>query len=181
MVPRIRTLGGGGNVPSVMDRLHPAGNVRTLARMVMREALPGEVPAGGPEPTLEWVRPGGGVVGTMSARLGSDAAAEKVVLPVIAALRGSLAPDTWDGIVDELPFPLRRMLRAGPGGRSGASPGWSELVRAVSREAQHPPERTEYDVRAVFASMKTALPRGLVDAIAHELPADVAEAFRAAR
>ena len=149
--------------------------------MVTREVLPGEVPPGGPEPTLEWVRPGGGVVGAMAARLGSDAAAEKVVLPVIAALRGWVAEDTWEGVVDELPFPLRRILRAGHGRAAAPPAGWEELVRAVARETLHAPGRSDPEVRAVLASLKSALPRGLLEAIAHELPAEVAEAFRAAR
>jgi uncharacterized protein (DUF2267 family) len=123
---------------------------------------------------------GPGVVGAMSARVGSDPNADELVQVVVAALRGAVADDTWSGMVEELPFSIRAALRSGTGRGDGAR-SWDELVRTVAARAQHPPARAAWYVRAVFASLKSTLPRGLADAVAAELPGELAAAWRSAR
>jgi uncharacterized protein (DUF2267 family) len=144
--------------------------------------LPGVTGPGGPEPTLEWLRQGRGIVGALSARLGSDPRAEELVLAVMRWLRRALPADTWEAVVDELPFPLRAILRSPleappPGGLDAGGDPAIEVGRAM----QHPPERGALEVRAVFGAMKRALPRGLVDAVAAELPPHVARTWVDAR
>lgn len=140
------------------------------------------VPPGGPEPTLEWVRPAGGMMGALSGRLGSDPHARQLMLAVLRGLRAWLAADTWDGVVDESPYELRATLR------SPAEPRLVQqiaerghLVDAVAAATRLPAERAALEVRAAFASMKQALPRGLVEAIAQELPPEAAELWRSAQ
>jgi uncharacterized protein (DUF2267 family) len=156
--------------------------VSSVAAMTGDNHLPGVVGPGGPEPKLEWLKPGSGIVGALSARLGSDPRAEELVLAVMRSLRRTLPADTWEAVVDELPYSLRTILRSPlevpPSG--GLVLGWDPALE-VGRAMQHPPERSALEVRAVFGAMKRALPRGLVDALSAELPPDVARAWLEAR
>ncbi len=144
--------------------------------------MPGTVGPGGPEATLEWVKPAAGPTGDLQARLGSDPRADVLLLAVVASLHGGIGDPTWDALVDELPFALRGILRRPgqpvprPAPRSAA-----ELVAAVSRMAQCPPARTALEVRAVFGSLKRGLSRGVAEAVARELPSDLAAVWRLAR
>ncbi len=145
-----------------------------------REALPGVVPAGGPDPKLEWVRPDVGVLGALSTRLGSDPRGEELLLAVMRVLRGVLPQDSWEAIADELPFTTRAVLRsdaqAGIRAPRGADPG-----DAIARAVQQPRARAELEIAAVFSSLQRVLPRGLADAIAQELTAELAVLWRDAR
>jgi uncharacterized protein (DUF2267 family) len=150
--------------------------------MIEHVELPGATGPGGPEPTLEWVRPGGGIVGALSARLGSDPRAEELLLAVMRALRGRLPADTWEGVVDELPYSLRATLRSPIESRpSGGGAARADLAAEVGRAVQLPPGRSTLAVRAAFGAMKRALPRGLADAVGAELPPEVAASWREAR
>ncbi len=141
--------------------------------------LPGTTPAGGPEPTLEWVRPGGGILGAVAARLGSDPSAEELIIAVMRALRTRLPADSWEAIAEELAFSTRAILRNDVAG--GGMTHGEDLVDEVARAMLHPRAQAALEVRAVFASMKRALPRGLAEAIPGELPVDVREIWLAAR
>ncbi len=125
--------------------------------MSFESNLPGVTGPGGPDPQLEWVRPGPGVLGKLAARLGSEARA------------------------DELPYALRATLRA-PGERPVERASTRrELFERVGTLVQHPPARAAFEVAAVFATLAAALPRALADAVASDLPEDVAELWRRAR
>ncbi len=139
--------------------------------------LPGTVSIGGPEPTLEWVRPAGGVLGALSMRLGSDPRAEDLVVAVLNALRSRIPADTWDGITEELPFSTRAILRD----PLASAPPPGDLVESVAVAMLHPRARTELEVRAVFGALRETLPRGLVDALGEELPAELRALWSAAR
>ncbi len=149
--------------------------------MSFQSNLPGVTGPGGPDPQLEWVRPGPGVLGKLAARLGSEARADELVVAVMKCLRPSLAADTWDAIADELPYALRATLRA-PGERPVERASTRrELFERVGTLVQHPPARAAFEVAAVFATLAAALPRALADAVASDLPEDVAELWRRAR
>lgn len=143
--------------------------------------LPGVVPAGGPEPKLEWVKPGTDLMGLLAVRLGSDARAESLLVAVLSALRDRIAADTWDGVLDEMPFPVRAVFRAPgqPFGRAGATGG--DPVDVVARAVQHPRARARLEVAAVLDTLERTLPRGLAAAILQELPPDVARLWKSAR
>jgi len=143
--------------------------------------LPG-TPPDGPEPTLEWVSRGDGVLGALRARLGSDARADGLLVAVLSCLRGWLERDTFDALAEELPWPLRAALRSPEGlPRVPALAGREGFVAAVGELAQRTPSQAAFYVRAVFATLKAHLPVGLADAVDRELPRDVAELWRAAR
>jgi uncharacterized protein (DUF2267 family) len=143
--------------------------------------LPG-TPPGGPEPTLEWVNRGEGITGALRARLGSDSRDGAVVVAVLSCLRAWLERDTFDGLVDELPWPLRTALRSPEGlPRIPALAGRDGLVAAVGELAQRTPAQAAYLIRAVFATVRDQLARGLADAVERELPRDVADLWREAR
>ena len=145
--------------------------------MNRHEQLPGTVPASGPDPTLEWVRPDVGLLGAIDARLGSDPRGEELLVAVMRALRGPLPSDTWEAILDELPFSARALLRADTAmGRAGRREG--DPLEAIAGAMMHPLPRTRLEVRAVLASLKQALPRGLVDAIGTELTGELALLWR---
>lgn len=143
--------------------------------------LPG-TPPDGPEPTLEWVEVGTDVMGALRARLGSDPDADANLVAVLMCLRGWLQRDTWEAVLDELPWPLRGVLRSPqqlpPVPRLTGRDG---LVAMVADLAQHAPAAAAFYVGAVFATLRTHLPRGLADAVAQELPRDVAEIWTAAK
>jgi uncharacterized protein (DUF2267 family) len=146
--------------------------------MAIHGELPG-TPPHGPDPELEWVTPGPGVMGALRARLGSDVRAEELVVAVVGCLRGWLARDTFDGVLEELPWELGALLR-GQGAPAVLS-GRDDVLREVGRLVQRSPAEAAWLVRAVFACLRKELPRGLADAIPGELPTDVAALWNAAR
>lgn len=148
--------------------------------MDQHQQLPGVVPAGGPDPTLEWVRPGGGILGAVAARLGSDPRAEDLLASAMRTLRARLPRDTWEGLLDELPFSTRALLR-GDEAAGVAADEDPDPVAAVARAMMLPLPRARLALRAALASLKQALPRGLVDAVASELQDDLATIWRDAR
>jgi uncharacterized protein (DUF2267 family) len=143
--------------------------------------LPG-TPAEGPEPRLEWVSAEDGIVGELRARLGSEARPEVLLVAVLSSLRGWLERDTFEGVAEELPWELRGILRAPEqlptvprlAGKDG-------FIAAVSERAQRTPAEAVHYARAVFATLRKHLARGLADAVERELPPDVAELWRTAR
>ncbi len=141
-------------------------------------SLPGTVSISGPEATLEWVRPAGGVLGELSLRLGSDPRAEELLVAVMRSLRTRVPHDTWEGIADELPFSTRAILR-----NDVAVAPWpgGDLVETVGRAMLIPHARSELAVRAVFGALRRALPRGLCDAVGEELPPELRELWSRAR
>lgn len=119
-------------------------------------------------------------MGALSARLGSDPRGEELLVTVLRVLRGVLPHDTWEGMVDELPFSARSVLRSDA--RSGTrAPQGHDAVEAVARAMMHPVPRTRFEIAAVFASLKQALPRGMVDALANELTGELGAIWRDAR
>jgi uncharacterized protein (DUF2267 family) len=149
--------------------------------MAIQGELPG-TPAAGPEPTLEWVRLGGGIMGALEARLGSGTRADVLLVDVMTCLRPWLERDTFDGIVDELPWAVRGALRS-PGG-SPVAPRLETrdaFVAEVGELAQRTPAQAAACVRAAFASLRGHLARGLADAVERELPPELAELWRTAR
>jgi uncharacterized protein (DUF2267 family) len=147
----------------------------------MRGELPG-TPRDGPEPTLEWVSAGEGIVGALRARLGSDARPESLVVAVLSSLRGWLERDTFEAVIEELPWSLRAALHAPeqlPAVRH--VDGKDSFIATVAELMQRTPAQAAFYVRAVFATLRAHLPRGLVDAIERELPPEMAELWRKAR
>ncbi len=145
--------------------------------------LPGFVEPDEFEGRLEWVRPGEGLVPSLTARLGSEVDAAKILLAALPPLRAFLAADTWAAIVEELPWDLRNMLRT-PELHVGPVPRLEQpddYVRFVAHHTQHPDERAALNVSSVLGALKETVPAGLADAIGRELPPTLAPAWAAAR
>jgi uncharacterized protein (DUF2267 family) len=128
------------------------------------------------------VSAGEGVVGALRARLGSDARPESLVMAVVSALRRSLERDTFEAVIEELPWSLRAALHAPeqlPAVRH--VDGKDSFIAAVAELTQRTPAQATFHVRAVFATLRAHLARGIVDAIERELPPDIADLWRSAR
>jgi uncharacterized protein (DUF2267 family) len=147
--------------------------------------LPGTVEPGELEGTSEWVPSGSGrgFLAALAPRLGSETNGAKLALAGLAPLRALLAPETWDAVAEELPFGLRTML-ADAGAHLGPVPRLetrSAYLDFVARHAQHPPERTARYASALLGALRSALPAGLVDGVAAELPAELRALWDEAR
>ena len=105
-------------------------------------------------------------------------------MAVVSALRRWLERDTFEAILEELPWSLRAALHAPeqlPAVRSGAGDGKDSFVATVAELTQRTPAQATFYVRAVLATLRAHLARGVVDAIERELPPEIAELWRKAR
>jgi hypothetical protein len=153
------------------------------------ENLPGTIPPDALEARAEWVSPGTGFAAALAVRLGSEAGGRrtsgttKLALAAVAPLRPLVAGDTWEAIRDELPFSLREMLSR-PEAHLGPIPRLEDrasLVRWVASRVLHPPSRTGLYLLATWGALRVSLPAALRDAVARELPPDVAALWLRAR
>ena len=105
----------------------------------------------------------------------SETNGAKLALAGLAPLRALLAPETWDAVVEELPFGLRTMLAdvdAHLGARAAArDPHRLPRLRGAPRAA--PAGATARYVTALLGALRSVLPAGLVDGAAAELPAEL--------
>jgi uncharacterized protein (DUF2267 family) len=145
--------------------------------------LPGTVGADSPETGAARGRASGALLDRLAPRLGSEVQGEKLLLAALAPLRVHLHADTWDALLDELPYPLRVVLRD-PVPRFGRVPRLEHAepyVAFVADRTQHPEERAAAYVRAVLAVVREGLPPGLVEAVEGELPPSLAALWTGAR
>lgn len=145
--------------------------------------LPGTVGADSPETGATWSRASDGILDRLGPRLGSEVQGEKLLLAALAPLRPHLRADTWDALLDELPYPLRVELRdaipcLGPVPRLEHAELYFDFVAS---HTQHPEARAASYARAVLAVVREGLPPGLVEAVGQELPPDLAALWIGAR
>jgi uncharacterized protein (DUF2267 family) len=145
--------------------------------------LPGTVGADSVETRAAWGRESDGILGRLAPRLGSEVQGEKLLLATLAPLRPHLQTDTWDALLEELPYPQRTVLRdAVP--RLGAVPRVEraqDYVAFVASHTQHPDARAAAYARAVLAVLRERLPPALLDAVERELPAELGALWAGAR
>ena len=145
--------------------------------------LPGTVGADSPETGATWRRPSDGILDRLAPRLGSEVQGEKLLLATLAPFRPHLHADTWDALLDELPYPLRVVLRdaaprLGPVPRVEHAEPYFDFVASCT---QHPEARAAAYVRAVLAVVRERLPPGLVEAVEQELPPGLAALWTGAQ
>ena len=132
---------------------------------------------------LPRVPSGGGVGDAIAARLGSMSDPAKVAIAALAPLRAHLERDTWEALLDELPFTLRGLVASadahlGPVPRLQDGPA---LAAYVGRHAQQPAEYALVYVGAVWGALRSALPAGLDTAVERELSPELAPLWLSAR
>lgn len=138
------------------------------------------------EGELEWqpFEPDPGLVGRVMTRLGSEANARRVILAVLAPLRGALRGAPLDAVLARLPARLARELLEAEWNLNARVPeatGAREYLATVSALARFPPRTAATYVLAVFGALRAALWPAEADAVAERLPADLANLWRAAR
>jgi uncharacterized protein (DUF2267 family) len=134
----------------------------------------------------EWVplRPPRDLLDAVAMRLGSEVDLRKVVLAVLAPLRGALQGEPLGALAARLPLDLARVLAEADltlNARVRPATGAADYLAEVSRLVLHPPRTAAEYVRAVFAAAKTVLDPEDAEAIASRLPPELGAAWRAAR
>jgi uncharacterized protein (DUF2267 family) len=120
----------------------------------------------------------------LAMRLGSEVDLRRVVLAVLAPLRGALEGEPLGALAAALPQDLARVLADAElnlNARVRAASGAADYAAEVSRLALHPPRQAAEYVRAVFAAAKAVLEPGAIREIGDRLPPEIADAWRAAR
>jgi uncharacterized protein (DUF2267 family) len=143
--------------------------------------LPGTIAPAELDGRYEWVPAGSGLVRSLGVRLGSETSPEKILLAALPPLAQHLAPDTWDALLEDLPWGLRRMMLSAGAHLGGPVPRLStpeEYVRFVGRHTQHPDTRAAFYVSSVMGALKETGSPALADAIGAELPPGLAALWR---
>jgi uncharacterized protein (DUF2267 family) len=148
------------------------------------QGLPGTVEPDELDGREEWVPAGGSFERSLEARLGSDARVAKLVLAALPPLRHHLAPDTWDAVADDLSWELRGMLASAAAHLGGPVPRLETAdayARFLGLHTGHAHARAALHARSVLGALKESVAPGLADAIAAELPGELAALWRDAR
>jgi uncharacterized protein (DUF2267 family) len=148
------------------------------------QGLPGTIEPDELDGREEWVLAGAGFERSLAARLGSDVRISRLVMAALPPLRHHLAGDSWEALLDELPWDLRRMLDSAGAHLGGPVPRLTtavEYVRFIARHTQHPDEQAAFYASSVLGALKESAAPGLAEAVAAELPDELATLWRAAR
>jgi uncharacterized protein (DUF2267 family) len=147
---------------------------------------PGGIGPAEVEAEREWqpVQRDPGLVGRVATRLGSEANARRVILAVLAPLRGALRGAPLEAVLARLPPRLATELLEAEWNLNARIPeatGAREYLATVSGLSRFPPRTAATYVLAVFGALRAALWPAEADAVAERLPADLATLWRAAR
>ncbi|WP_041453253.1 DUF2267 domain-containing protein [Anaeromyxobacter dehalogenans] len=132
-----------------------------------------EIPARGEGELLE----------RLEARLGSEARTRKVLLAVLAPLRGALEGPALSGILAHLPRRFARELAEAEWNLNApvrAPATGAEYLAEVARLLQRPPRQAAAYVLAVLAALHEVMGPAARD-LADRLPPDLAELWRGVR
>lgn len=125
----------------------------------------------------------GELLDRLEARLGSEARARKVLLAVLAPLRGALEGPALEAVLAHLPHRFARELREAewnldapvPEAATGAG-----YLDEVSRLLLHPPRQAAAYVLAVFAALHEVMGPAAAE-VAGRLPPELGELWRGVR
>lgn len=176
-------LAGHGHMFRRMERTHPM-HTYTVAGGVT-PVLPGAFGPDELDGEADWrsAAASGALLERIALRLGSVAGARKVILAVLGPLRATLAGPPLESILAHLPGSYAREVAEVEWNLDAAVPeaeGTTDYLQTVARLVQLPPRVAAAYVLATLGAIRGALDPLEAEAVARQLPADLARLWRAA-